>query len=264
MRHETGANVVMNCAVRNTGDHSYLVAGQESHCQLYHVNVKIDTNETASENGRIETLKSLLNRKGSVTLNEKTVRHRKVSNPTNNRKSSISKNGGAIDPNQNDDERTIGFVIKAGDLIQTDFSSDSPLQRVVRISSNCKYMATGGTDAHIRIWKFPNMIQLFDIEMHTKEVDDLDFSPDSKKLISIAKDGRAIIWNVETGKEYAKLNWTPPNQIKYLFKRCRFGIYEGREKQHRLFTIANPLGKVGKQVYFLKTNENDIEYFSKI
>lgn len=109
-------------------------------------------------------------------------------------------------------------------------------------------MATGGTDAHIRIWKFPNMIQIFDIDAHTKEIDDLDFSPDSKRLVSIAKDGLALIWNVETGKEIAKLNWTPPNNAKYLFKRCRFGRFEGKPNQHRLFTIANPIGKVGKQV----------------
>lgn len=257
MRHETGSNVVMNCAVRNTGEHSYLVAGQESHCQLYHVDVKIDNKETASENGRIETLNSLLSRKGSATLDEKNLRKRRASrDASNNRKFSTSKNGGT-DPNRNE-ERFLNFEIKAGDLIQTDFSSDDPLQRVVRISSNCKYMATGGTDAHVRIWKFPNMIQLFDIQQHTKEVDDLDFSRDNKKLVSIAKDGLAFVWNVETGKECAKLNWTAPNNTKYLFKRCRFGVYEGKKNENRLFTIANPLGKVGKQVRFYIENKSII------
>lgn len=246
MRHETGSNVVMNCAVRSTGEHSYLVAGQESHCQLYHVNMKIENNEK-SENGRIETLKPLLGRKGSKTLDEKHLRNRKGSrDASNNRKFSTSKSTSS-DQNRNEDS-FLNFEIQAGDLTQTDFSSDGPLQRVVRISLNCKYMATGGTDAHIRIWKFPSMIKLFDIEAHLKEVDDLDFSPDSKKLVSIAKDGRGFVWNVETGKECAKLNWTTPNNAKYLFKRCRFGVYEGKKNQYRLFTIANPLGKVGKQV----------------
>lgn len=247
MRHETGSNVVMNCAVRSTGDHSYLVAGQESHSQLYHVNVKIDSSETASENGRIETLKPVLGRKGSITADEQNVRNRKASrDATNNRKFSTSKNGGS-DQNRNE-ERSLSFEIKAGDLTQTDFSTDGPLQRVIRISADCKYMATGGTDTHVRIWKFPNMVQKFDIEAHSKEVDDLDFSPDSKRLVSIAKDGLAFVWNVETGKQCAKLNWTTPNNTKYLFKRCRFGLYEGKRNQHRLFTITNPLGKVGKQV----------------
>lgn len=250
MRHETGSNVVMNCAVRSMAGHSYLAAGQESHCQLYNVNVLIEGNEIASENGRIETLKPLLGRKSSFTSDEQNVRNRRASRDSSvNRRFSTSKGGAGASANANKNEaRCLRFEIKASDLTQTDFSRDGPLQRVVRISLDCKYMATGGTDAHIRIWKFPNMVQLFDIKAHSKEIDDLDFSPDSKQLISIAKDGLAIVWNVDTGKECAKLNWTSPNNVKYLFKRCRFGIYEGKRSQYRLFTIANPLGKVGKQV----------------
>lgn len=36
-RHETGPNVVMNCSVLLGEKRTYLVAGQESHCQLYNV-----------------------------------------------------------------------------------------------------------------------------------------------------------------------------------------------------------------------------------
>lgn len=238
----------MNCAVRNVGNNSYLVAGQESHCQLYHVNVKIDNFDTMPENGRIETLKPLLGRKGSATMDELNLRQRKTSHDSAGiRRQSKSKVHSNSDSNKNEN-RCIRFDIKAGDLTQTDFTAKDPWQRVVRISLNCEYMATGGCDAHVRIWKFPNMVQLFDIKAHSKEIDDLDFSPDSKQLVSIAKDGVAIVWNVKTGKECTKLNWTHPPNAKYLFKKSRFGIYEGRKGQHRLFTISNPLGKVGKQV----------------
>lgn len=41
VRHETGPTVVMNSATYNDGKHSYLVAGQESHCQLYHVRMSV-------------------------------------------------------------------------------------------------------------------------------------------------------------------------------------------------------------------------------
>lgn len=255
----------MNCAVRSSvGNHSYLLAGQESHCQLYHVNVRIDSNENAFENSRIETLNPLplgrRRRSSSVSYDDQNLRKRKSSpDIASNRRFSSSSSSTPTSTSKNgnvdggDGNRCLNFEIKAGDLTQTDFSSDGPLQRVVRISMNCKYMATGGTDTHIRIWKFPNMLQMFDIEAHSKEIDDLDFSPDSKQLVSIAKDGLAFVWNVETGNECAKLNWTPPNNTtKYLFKRCRFGVYEGggsKLSQHRLFTIANPQGKVGgKQV----------------
>lgn len=243
IRHETGTNVVMNCAVRSNGHHSYLVAGQESHCQLYHVNVRI----VKEADDDIETLRPILsnsNRRDSAP--DENVRHRREGRRTSSLNSMTARNN---DGNANQNEQSeMQFEIRAGDLTQTDFSDQDPLQRVVRISPNCKLMATGGCDAHVRIWTFPHMVQVFDIDAHTKEVDDLDFSPDNKQLVSIAKDGLAIVWDVATGKECIRLTWTPPDNIRYLFKRCRFGLYEGRRGQNRLFTIANPLGKVGQQV----------------
>lgn len=250
----------MNCAVQSNEHQSFLVAGQESHCQLYNVNVEIEGDENAFENGHVETLSPLI---GQRRNSEKNVRKRKPSADSGaNRRNSSSKKDHS-NSNQND-ERRLSFEIQANDSIQTDFSQDSPFQRVVRISSNCKLMATGGTDSHVRIWSFPNMAKIFDIDAHTKEIDDLDFSPDSKQLVSIAKDGLALVWNVTTGKQLAKLNWTPANGVKYLFKRCRFGVYEGKTGQHRLFTIANPLGKVGKQVNRITIKNTKHELIFKI
>lgn len=233
MRHETGSNVVMNCAVAHDNCRSYLVAGQESHCQLYHVNMKIIDEEEFikqkhQQNGLTDNLRNRRNSQKPSGLD-------KIPTPSTNT---------TTDSNA----KRIKFEIKPGDSIQTDFTNVDPLQRVIRLSSNMKLMATGGTDGHIRIWNFPRMIQLYDAGTHTKEIDDIDFSPDSKKLISIAKDGLAIMWSMETGKELLKLNWQQPDGAKYLFKRCRFGVYEGKAGKSRLFTISNPLGKVGKQV----------------
>lgn len=46
IRHETGPTVVMNCAAYSCAKHTYFVAGQESHCQLYKINMKVvDTRE---------------------------------------------------------------------------------------------------------------------------------------------------------------------------------------------------------------------------
>jgi WD40 repeat protein len=58
--------------------------------------------------------------------------------------------------------------------------SDEALQRVVRMSNNGKLVATAGTDGRVRLWSFPSLKPLHDIAAHTKEVDDLDFSPDDK------------------------------------------------------------------------------------
>lgn len=41
LRHETGPNVVMNCAVHSIENRTYLVSGQESHCQLYKVEMAV-------------------------------------------------------------------------------------------------------------------------------------------------------------------------------------------------------------------------------
>lgn len=188
----------------------------------------------------------------SKPTTEEIRRRRKSSTKPSGVESIRSKN---TDMNAN--TKHIVFEIQPNDSVQTDFTAVDPLQRVVRISLNGKLMATGGTDGVIRVWKFPRMKQLMEFKKHTKEVDDLDFSPDSKKLVSIAKDGLGVIWDIENEKEWKRLTWDPPEGTKYLFKRCRFGIYEGKVGHSRLFTIANPFGKVGKQRGYLQAWDPD-------
>ncbi|XP_037047161.1 prolactin regulatory element-binding protein [Bradysia coprophila] len=237
IRHETGANVVMNCAVTSDERRSYVVAGQESHCQMYLVNLKVvDEDEMAK----------------SKPTTEDILRRRKSSAKPSGVEPIRSK---SADVNAN--TKHIKFEIQPGDSVQTDFTAVDPLQRVVRISPNGKLMATGGTDGVVRVWKFPRMTKLMEFKKHTKEVDDLDFSPDSKKLVSIAKDGLGVLWDIENEKEWKRLTWDPPEGTKYLFKRCRFGIYEGKVGKSRLFTIANPFGKVGKQRGYLQAWDPD-------
>lgn len=188
-----------------------------------------------------------------------------------NRKNSAEKSS-------NDDDlfRVLKFDVKSADSVQTDFLQTEPLQRVIRISGNGSLMATGGTDGYLRIWSFPQMLQtltvkyvydnrfivvsfihlliyFYFIRAHSMEIDDLDISPDSKHIVSIAKDGLAIIWELSTGNKVCELQWpASKGTAKYLFKRCRYGTVESQKDQHRLFSISNPLGKVGKQKGFLQ------------
>ncbi|XP_055681044.1 prolactin regulatory element-binding protein isoform X2 [Lutzomyia longipalpis] len=232
VRHETGPSVVMNCAVRSDGRRSFLVAGQESHCQMYLVNTKIiDENGVAGKAADGEEKTTTRQRRTSVRQNQ---------------------NSGIEEIPQEAPPRRLSFDIKPSDSVQTDFLDREPIQRVVRLSLDCKVMATGGTDGRLRLWNFPRMTKLRDIAAHSKELDDLDFSPDGKLVVSIAKDGLGVIWDVASGKEAGTLTWQPPEGVKYLFKRCRFGVIEDKKNKCRLFTLANPLGKSGKQRGFLQ------------
>ena len=59
---------------------------------------------------------------------------------------------------------------------------------------------------------------------------------------SISKDGHALVWDLKKGKKHAEMGWDPPNKIKYLYKRIRFGRIEGESKRFKVFTIVNPVG----------------------
>ena len=106
-------------------------------------------------------------------------------------------------------------------------STPEPYQKVVRISYDSKLLVTGGDDGILRVWTFPDLNAVHEIEAHNKEIDDIEFSPDNTKVVSISKDGRALVWDVKKGKKHAEMGWDPPNKIKYLYKRIRFGRVEG-------------------------------------
>lgn len=219
----------MNMSLKNIDKRSLLVVGQESHSQMYIINAKVALPGAKEPVGRRESTSGVRQRKDKD----------RVQQPG-------PQNAAA------DGVKRIEFEIKAADSVQTDFMQPEPLQRVVRISCRGKFMATGGLDGRVKVWNFPKMTPFADIKAHQKEIDDIDFSPDEKKVLSVSKDGMAIIWSVE-GKKLVNLQWTPPAGVKYLFKRCRYATIEGKTDRYRLFTISNPLGKSGKVMGFLQS-----------
>lgn len=98
VRHETGPNVVMNCAAYSNNHHMYLVSGQESHSQLYHIKTHI-VDEDEKENVNNHTGNNVKHRKNAsgATANEKQNHSNKSSS------------------------RRLTFEIKPSDSIQTDF-----------------------------------------------------------------------------------------------------------------------------------------------
>ncbi|KAM0733753.1 Guanine nucleotide-exchange factor SEC12 [Formica fusca] len=226
-RHETGPSVVMNCASHMSDNKTWIVAGQESHCQLYNVKSKLIT----LENG--ELIKA-------PTVHKDDLRHRRNSEKVEESQSQREKIEEIKDNNSNVESKKSQLILEPAGSIQTTFGDGEPLQRVVRVSIQGKCMATGGTDGTVRLWKFPQLDKLYDLGTHGKEIDDIDFSPNGNLLVSIAKDGKAFVWNIES-RESRELNWKPPDGVKYMYKRCRFRklIKDEDEEKNDLFMLTN-------------------------
>ncbi len=137
-------------------------------------------------------------------------------------------------------------------LLHHFISSPEPYQKVSRLSPNNAYLATGGDDGFLRVWSFPDLYRTQEIEAHEKEIDDMDFSPDSTKLVTISKDRRCCVWDVKKGRKHAEMGWDTPRGIRYLFKRVRFGKVEGDPKRFKTFTITNPVGSSKPPSYLQK------------
>jgi len=136
----------------------------------------------------------------------------------------------------------LGFEFDSLIKARTDFSTSEPYQKCVRMSPSNQMLATGGSDGFLRLWTFPEMSRTHEIEAHEKEIDDLDFSPDGARIVTISKDRRAFVWDVAKGRKHAEMGWDAPKGIKYLFKRIRFAKVEGDPKRQKVFTISNPIG----------------------
>jgi len=237
----------MNFALRIGGRRGYLCAGQEAHCQMYYIQPRVLSEDKGHGNGVSDEKPAPADwSHGRGNLRQRNA-HSGVESVTNGNKHPLS-TADILRQSQQ-----LLFDIQAADVVQTDFLKGAePLQRVVRISGNGQLMATGGTDGHLRVWTFPQMTLAAKLAAHSKEIDDLDFSPDSKVIISISKDAQGVVWELASGHIQHKLQWKTPEGAKYLFKRCRYGTVEAQKNNYRLFTIANPLGKVGKQRGFLQ------------
>ncbi|KAL3281834.1 hypothetical protein HHI36_005034 [Cryptolaemus montrouzieri] len=222
-RHETGPIVVMNFSTYKNAKRTYIVAGQENHCQLYNVDSVITTEDSIENIGSENNQNDLRERKPKAKL--------KTDNNKNSKK--------------------LKFIIKPSDSVQSDFNGLEPLLRVIRVHPSGQLLVTGGTDCQVRVWKFPSLQPAAVLKGHSKEIDDMDFSTFNNLLVTVAKDGLCIIWDCLKAKEISKLKWSQPEGSKYLYKRCRFGVIEG-EKACAVYTLANPTGLAKKQKSYLQ------------
>ncbi|XP_065202100.1 prolactin regulatory element-binding protein [Planococcus citri] len=233
LRHDTGDIAVMNCAVITKNKNSYIAAGENNRCQLYKVKCCICSEE-----------KNRTNHHEKDDNTSSAPRNRKNTPAVNNH----STNGLVYNKSMTFQFLPYKSIETEFQWIKTEFHNEPPVQKAVRVSLKHDIIVTGGTDGHIRVWKFPSFELKIDIDAHTNEIDDLDIDSNSSKIVSVSKDKTAVIWDSSTGSKIHELKWTPPDGMKYLFKRSRFSILENDPKVSCLFMLTNAIGgrKMGK------------------
>ncbi|XP_022250089.1 prolactin regulatory element-binding protein-like isoform X2 [Limulus polyphemus] len=243
--YDTGSHAIMNCTVFHNGKHHVLAAGMEEMCQMYQLTYKI-LDKTPTPNNKSVRRRRRTNSFSSE--NEKDIKEEenkpKIQESTTEMGVPVvEKKRKKSDANSNSIITQVGFDVKPIQSFQTDFNKkEEPFQKVVRFTSVSNILATAGADGHVRLWKYPELTLLHDIEAHGDEVDNIDFSPSGNKIVSISRDGHGFVWNVKDGTKHCELKFLLPKKgdDKYIFRSCRYGIVEGDKSNFKLFTIVNP------------------------
>lgn len=68
-------------------------------------------------------------------------------------------------------------------------------------SPDDKWLAAGGYDGKLRLWKLGTPDPPTILTAHTSEINSIAFSPDSATLATAGKDGKVRLWNVATGAQ---------------------------------------------------------------
>jgi WD40 repeat protein/class 3 adenylate cyclase len=88
---------------------------------------------------------------------------------------------------------------------------DHPSTANAAISPDGRLIATGGTlkgtgQNVVVIWDARTGEQLRELQGHTGDINDLNFSPDGSRLVTVAADKNGIIWNPRTGERLVTLS----------------------------------------------------------
>jgi len=238
-RHETGINAVMNCASFYDGRHHQLATGEDELCRTYSVKYKVITPGKAGDASTADTTSGVRQRKGEK------------SSPSSTCNGDSSNSNGQSASGQ----KQMTFQIEKKEEAVTDFPKEKGaegFQKCVRFFPDFSHLVTGGSDGHVRVWKYPSMKKVTDVDAHKNEIDDLDVSPDGSKIVTISRDKNGSVWNVKDGKKVCDLVWDQKTGTDaYRFKACRFGLVEDKKDKYNLYSVNIPVARSDKLQCFI-------------
>lgn len=203
-RHDTGTKAVMNGCCHFDGRKHVLAAGLDEYCHIYTLKYKVVSPEK------------------NKTKTEDTVRKRKS-------------NGNE----KENDAKTINFEIEEINHVVTDFNKDGSFQKTVQFSIDQSFLATGGADGFLRVWKYPELKKMFEVHAHKADIDDLAISPAGNRIVTVSRDHCACVWNAKDGSKDCELKW--PLSDQYRHRACKYGLIEGNNEKFNLYTISIPV-----------------------
>ncbi|MBI4803338.1 MAG: hypothetical protein HY796_12525 [Elusimicrobia bacterium] len=84
-------------------------------------------------------------------------------------------------------------------LLMKTLKENSGLIYAIAFSSDAKYVASGGVDTFVRIWRAEDGSCVKMLKGHKSFINSVAFSPDGAILASAGEDGAIKLWNAETG-----------------------------------------------------------------
>ncbi|XP_025109805.1 prolactin regulatory element-binding protein-like isoform X1 [Pomacea canaliculata] len=217
-RHDAGSEAIMNCSSFYDGRNYIIACGQDEKCKIYSVRYKVVSPSKANSDGK----------------SEGDIRKRKGGSDGDEVKSSLN------------DTKYLTFDVQLIQSVQTDFDKDGGFQKVVRFSLDHSFVATGGADGFLRVWKYPDMKKKFQVQAHKSDIDDLDISPAGDRIVTVSRDGTGMVWNVKDGQHHCDLLWPVKEAVHYRFRCCRYGLIEGKKDKFNLYTLSIPVKRSSK------------------
>lgn len=94
-------------------------------------------------------------------------------------------------------------LLNEGELIKTLTLNGQQIE-TVKVSPNGQYLAAGGSNGIIYVWKMTNYELIDKFRGHRHRISSIAWSPDSCRLASVSYDSTCMLWSVLNGQKIAQ------------------------------------------------------------